>query len=266
MGRLMAIVMAAGMAVGAYGQTWLVKDGQARAEIVIAGQPVPAAAVAGAELLRPWIEARAGTDFAELANSLEDQKAFQNLALDMLQHLELTRTQDQQEPESEEEESLSDDEDEQQEAPDSPAEDQPNEMAAEPSEGGEENDSEAEMERPDDSADADSEEEGDEGMLPTRPNRPWTDIPDGFDYRAFTEEFDEVVGAAELCDEEELGRLRAYLDAQLKGLQGVVTRLANRLQRKLMAQAVHARRQPELTLVDQDVQVMHVQRDEVSPA
>lgn len=202
----------------------------------LTGQPVPAAAVAGAELLRPWIEARAGTDFAELANSLEDQKAFQNLALDMLQHLELTRTQDQQEPESEEEESLSDDEDEQQEAPDSPAEDQPNEMAAEPSEGGEENDSEAEMERPDDSADADSEEEGDEGMLPTRPNRPWTDIPDGFDYRAFTEEFDEVVGAAELCDEEELGRLRAYLDAQLKGLQGVVTRLANRLQRKLMAQ------------------------------
>ena len=41
---------------------------------------------------------------------------------------------------------------------------------------------------------------------------------------------------SELCDEEELGRLRAYLDQQMAGLQNVVTRLANRLQRRLMAQ------------------------------
>jgi cobaltochelatase CobT len=73
-------------------------------------------------------------------------------------------------------------------------------------------------------------------MLPVRPNRPWTDIPDTFDYKVFVETFDEVVGAHDLCDEEELTRLRAYLDAQLKGLQGIVTRLANRLQRRLMAQ------------------------------
>jgi cobaltochelatase CobT len=45
-----------------------------------------------------------------------------------------------------------------------------------------------------------------------------------------------VVAAQDLCDEEELTRLRAYLDAQLKGLQGIVTKLANRLQRRLMAQ------------------------------
>src|SRR4029079_273497 len=40
----------------------------------------------------------------------------------------------------------------------------------------------------------------------------------------------------ELCDDEELGRLRAYLDQQMGGLQTVVTRLANRLQRRLLAQ------------------------------
>src|SRR6185437_8314527 len=56
------------------------------------------------------------------------------------------------------------------------------------------------------------------------------------DYKAFTTRFDEIVEAEELCDEEELGRLRAYLDQQMGGLQTVVTRLANRLQRRLMAQ------------------------------
>ena len=202
----------------------------------LTGQPVPAVAAAGADMLRPWIEDKASADFEALAASLEDQQAFQSLALDMLQHLELTRSQDQLPPETEEDESPSEDEDQQQESPDSSADDQPMDVAADQSDGGDDNDTEAEMERPDDAADADSEDEGDEGMLPTRPNRPWNDIPDSFEYAAFTEEFDEVIGADELCDEEELGRLRAYLDAQLKGLQGVVTRLANRLQRKLMAQ------------------------------
>ena len=79
-------------------------------------------------------------------------------------------------------------------------------------------------------------DEGEEGMLPTRPNRPWTDLPESWEYKTYTTQFDEVVSAADLCDEEELTRLRAYLDAQLKGLQGIVTRLANRLQRRLMAQ------------------------------
>ncbi|MDB5434204.1 MAG: cobaltochelatase subunit CobT, partial [Phenylobacterium sp.] len=112
----------------------------------------------------------------------------------------------------------------------------PAEMAAELSQGDEEGESEAEGEASDDMQEGEEGDEGDEGMLPVRPNRPWTDIPDSFDYKVFTEAYDEVVGASDLCDEEELTRLRAYLDAQLKSLQGVVTRLANRLQRRLMAQ------------------------------
>jgi cobaltochelatase CobT len=59
--------------------------------------------------------------------------------------------------------------------------------------------------------------------------------PHGPDYRAFTTRFDEVVGAEDLCDPEELARLRSYLDKQLQHLQGVVARLANRLQRRLLA-------------------------------
>ena len=60
--------------------------------------------------------------------------------------------------------------------------------------------------------------------------------PRGPDYRPFTAKFDEIVGAEELCEPEELERLRGYLDKQLSHLQGVVARLANRLQRRLMAQ------------------------------
>merc|ERR1711969_304944 len=72
--------------------------------------------------------------------------------------------------------------------------------------------------------------------MPVRPNRHWTDIPDDFDYQVYTRKFDEEIAATELCDADELDRLRAYLDSQLTGLQHVVTRLANRLQRRLMAQ------------------------------
>jgi cobaltochelatase CobT len=204
----------------------------------LTGQPVPEAARAGVEMLRGWIGEKAGNDFAALAGSVDDQEAFQHLTLDMLRHLELTRP-DQLEPDTEEGEDQDSDDEQEEDQPDEgdSAEDQsPSEAAAEPSEGDDEGESEAEREMDDDSAESEEGEEGEDGMLPTRPNRPWTEVPAGFDYKAFTLAFDEVVSAADLCDDDELGRLRAYLDAQLKGLQGIVTKLANRLQRRLMAQ------------------------------
>lgn len=202
----------------------------------LTGQPVPEAARDGVDLLRGWIEERAGNDFEALALSLDDQQAFQHLALDMLQHLELTRA-DQLEPDTAEDQDQ-DSEDQDEEQPDQgDSQDQASsEAAAEPSEGDEEGEDQVERQMEDESAEAEEGDEGEEGMLPTRPNRPWTELPANFNYKPYTEKFDEVVGAGELCDEEELTRLRAYLDAQLKGLQGVVTKLANRLQRRLMAQ------------------------------
>lgn len=59
-------------------------------------------------------------------------------------------------------------------------------------------------------------------------------------YRAFTTAYDQVRDAADLCDPEELVRLRFQLDQQLSHLQGVVTRLANRLQRRLMAKQMRS--------------------------
>jgi cobaltochelatase CobT len=90
----------------------------------------------------------------------------------------------------------------------------------------------------DDFEDMDGEpgDEGEEGMLPVRPNRPMQGFAGQFDYKAWTTAYDEVIAATELCDADELARLRSYLDQQLVHLQGAVTKLANRLQRRLMAQ------------------------------
>ncbi len=203
----------------------------------LSGQPVPEVARGGVDLLRGWIEEKAGADFDSLAATLDDQRAFQSLALDMLHHLELTRAEPQdatdEDPDAQDgDEETEDDED----GGETGKEDQPQEVAAQPSEGDDEADSDAERESGDEPDEAEGGEDGEDGMLPVRPNRPWTDDPSTFDYKVWSTKFDEVIAANELCDDEELTRLRAYLDAQLKGLQSVVTKLANRLQRRLMAQ------------------------------
>jgi cobaltochelatase CobT len=79
---------------------------------------------------------------------------------------------------------------------------------------------------------------------PARPRRPprFDDLRNfpGDAYRAYTAEFDEVVDAQELCDPDELARLRLMLDQQLASLQGMIARLANRLQRRLLAKQTRA--------------------------
>jgi cobaltochelatase CobT len=203
----------------------------------LTGQPIPEAARAGVEMLRSFIEDKAQGDFDALALSIDDQTAFQSLALDMLCHLELTQMQPPDQSADDSDDQGGDEETEDDEQGDNAGEEQQSpEMAAEPSEGEADGDSETDSESADEMEEGEAGDDGEEGMLPVRPNRPWTDTPAGFDYKVFTEAFDEVIAANELCDAEELTRLRAYLDAQLKGLQGVVTKLANRLQRRLMAQ------------------------------
>ncbi|WP_284125984.1 cobaltochelatase subunit CobT [Parerythrobacter aestuarii] len=204
----------------------------------LTGKPIPDRARAGVEMVREYIESRTGSDFEDLAGSLDDQKAFQSLALDMLRHLELTDATDAPDDSGDEdgdnEDGEEQDQDENEDETGGDQQPQPAEAAGETQEG--EADGETEAEVGDEMADGDPGDDGEEGMMPVRPNRPWTELPEHFDYKPYTEAFDEVIEAPELCDAEELDRLRAYLDSQLTGLQGVVTRLANRLQRRLMAQ------------------------------
>jgi cobaltochelatase CobT len=107
-------------------------------------------------------------------------------------------------------------------------------MRSDSDERGDGDDADAERDADQDEGEAASGDDGaEQARSPSRRN--WHDAP-ASDYREYTKRFDEVVEASELCDPEELNRLRAYLDQQMSQLQGVVTRLANRLQRRLMAQ------------------------------
>ncbi|KWV94329.1 cobaltochelatase subunit CobT [Erythrobacter sp. AP23] len=205
----------------------------------LTGEEVPERARAGVDLVREDILAKIGTDMDGLADVLDDQRAFQDLTLDLLRDLDLTL------PDSPEPTDAEDGEDEDGETPEEQESDEEDEGGAEPdaadarsevSDGEAEGDADQEVDGEQQMSDGDPADDGEEGMQPVRPNRPWTDFPETFEYTAYTTKFDEEIEAGELCDFEELERLRTYLDSQLAGLQGVVTRLANRLQRRLMAQ------------------------------
>ena len=205
----------------------------------LTGRPVPDAARKGVDMVRAFIEDHASGDFDALATSLDNQRAFQNLALDMLRHLDLIQQHpDATDPDDDGADDKGDDTPDEDEGEDGA--DQRDEsavdMAGERQEGEGESDSDSEAASDEEMTDGDHGDEGEDGMMPVRPNRQWTDIPDSFEYTSFTTRFDEEIAAGELCDQEELERLRVYLDSQLTGMQGVVTRLANRLQRRLMAQ------------------------------
>ena len=205
----------------------------------LTGEAVPAKAQGGIELVRDFLEEKVGGDFAGLAEKIGDQEAFQKLALDMLRELDLTRPTEA--PDESDSDDADDDDapsDDEQGDDDNQGEGDPQsaEMAGDMAEGEGEGEQSSDTQTDSDMSEGDPGEEGDASNAPVRPNRPQAEIPASVDYKAFTARFDEEVAAPDLCDAEELDRLRAYLDSQLTGLQGVVTRLANRLQRRLMAQ------------------------------
>ncbi len=203
----------------------------------LTGAPIPDAAVAGVDMLRGWIEEKAGSDLDALALALDDQGAFAALTQSMLEHLNLTEGDV--DP-SDADEGGDDAEDSQDHDGDSDDDGEGEagqaEARAEPQQGeGEETEADYDGQDMDDQDGADG-EMGDDGMQPVTPQRRnWNHLPQS-DYKIWSTKYDETITATELADEEELNRLRAYLDQQLSNLQSVVTKLANRLQRRLMAQ------------------------------
>jgi cobaltochelatase CobT len=207
----------------------------------LTGREAPASAAMGLALVRDWIEEKAGGDLDALPLAIDDQAAFASLATKLLQDLELTEGDmipDESDEGGGEDEGTEDKDD----SGDEQGEDQSDRGEGEVEARGEQRESdetqEGQEEQSDSMDDGDGEQgdEGEDGILPVRPNRPWSDMPGNFEYKPFTRAFDEEVAATDLCDAEELDRLRSYLDQQLVHLQGVVTKLANRLQRRLMAQ------------------------------
>jgi cobaltochelatase CobT len=206
----------------------------------LTGEAPPEVASNGLNMVREWIEEKGGADLDALGLAIDDQAAFATLAQKLLADLDLVSANDEFDPnedgadEDSDQEEGSDQSQEEGEEGDSQAE---MEARADASEGDADEGNEQEIESDADmEADGEPGDEGDEGMMPVRPNRPLSDLPPSFDYKAWTDKYDEVIAATDLCDEDELTRLRAYLDQQLLHLQGAVTKLANRLQRRLMAQ------------------------------
>ena len=204
----------------------------------LTGQAPPAAAKKIVDLWRPLIEDRAGSDLDRLENLVEDQRQFSDVVHDLLDALEMgeDRSHDSEDEDEGEEDRRKQDSGEDGEAADS---DEMQRMSMEDTQVSSEDmpDATAEAAEAPTADMADDTDMGD-AETPGEPQRPrhFGNEPRGPDYRAFTAKFDETVAAEDLCEAEELDRLRGYLDKQLSHLQGVVARLANRLQRRLMAQ------------------------------
>jgi cobaltochelatase CobT len=193
------------------------------------------------DLWRPWVEERAAADLDKLGREIEDQRAFAFAVHKLLTALEMI-----------DEGSFDTNPEEEEGDAGEPngAEKTPPEEGAEDHRGDASRSETAEAssdpmdEREIDAADAPTgESEGDAELSPSGdggdPGRPPPSSPAerrSPDYKAFTKKYDEVVAAQDLCDAEELERLRSYLDKQLNNHSSIVARLANRLQRRLMAQ------------------------------
>jgi cobaltochelatase CobT len=206
----------------------------------LTGRPVPKSAERLVDLWRPWVEEKAGGDLDGLSAKLEDQQAFARVVRDMLVSMEMAEElgDDQETDDSEEnEENEQQGEDQSEEGGE---EDSGSEQSqSEDAEASSDEEESAETEATDATSDDLSDEDDADAETPgeaKRNDNPFLNLPKEIDYKVFTTAFDETVGAEDLCEEEELDRLRAFLDKQLANLSGVVGRLANRLQRRLMAQ------------------------------
>jgi cobaltochelatase CobT len=208
----------------------------------IAGVAVPPSGSAIVALWRDEIEQKAGNSLTTLLSRFEDQDLFSRASRQLLRDLNLVPDSDLDDGESDDTEE-GDDQDpergkddeknpEQGEGESEDAEAEEDETPGSSEEQGDVEGSESEMTDSEDNENADAGEDAPN----TPPGANAERFANQLNYRIFTQKFDEIVKASELCPPEELEQLRALLDKQLENLAGAVARLANKLQRRLMAQ------------------------------
>ncbi len=205
------------------------------------GRPLPAEAANVMELWRGFIEDRCGETLENLDATLRDQKAFSRLARQLIDDLgygdQLGDDPDEMDDQADDD-STSDEEDQPDSTGDADDDDEEDsEASPERSQEEQQDASQAQVEM-DDTGDMDEAEEQElpEGEAPIEPPAPAPHSDADPLYAVFTTEYDEEIPAEELAEPQELERLRAYLDQQLEPLKGAVSRLANKLQRRLQAQ------------------------------
>lgn len=203
------------------------------------------------DICRPYLEDKLGSHLPTLLENLENQAAFADELRRLIQDLDL---------EEDDREELERQERDDEETAAGGDQDQSEDGESEKQQGGEQQsgdegmDAGSEAGADDHHAEGESEESdavmGQMGEGAEEPAGPQSDPararpghnehPESYRYQPYTTRFDQVVEASDLCDPDELSRLRGQLDQQLLHLQGVVARLANRLQRKLMAKQTRA--------------------------
>ncbi|MES0045288.1 cobaltochelatase subunit CobT [Mesorhizobium sp. M0091] len=206
----------------------------------LTGRPIPKSGERLVELWRPWVEEKAKADLDGLSAKLGDQQAFARVVREMLASMEMAEELgDDQETEDSEDNDDNQPQGEEQSEEGGEEDSGSEQSQSEDAEASADDEQSSETEASDATADDLSDDDDADAETPgeaRRNNNPFANLPKEIDYKVFTTAFDETVGAEELCEEEELDRLRAFLDKQLANLSGVVGRLANRLQRRLMAQ------------------------------
>ncbi|WP_435168209.1 cobaltochelatase subunit CobT [Falsirhodobacter sp. 1013] len=181
-------------------------------------------------------------DMGDLNGTLDDQAAFARMARKMIADMgyadQLGEDPDMDDPSDDSsDESEQDDQEPDSSADQDGADDQPDDATPERSQEEQQDASQAQVA----SEESDEQQEGEEaempeGEAPNEPPPPAVHSDADPNYAAFTTRFDEEIHAEDLADPVELERLRAYLDQQLEPLKGAVSRLANKLQRRLQAQ------------------------------
>ena len=196
----------------------------------LTGEAPPDFARAAVDLWRPLIEEKAGTDLAQLTGAMRDQRAFQRLTRKILHDLDFAD-----DIADEKEDGAEDDEQKDQSKADEGTDNDDQDVTpteAEMSEAEGESGEDVKVEMETETADMADVDDAKDGKRPYRPELPFSNTRD-WDYKVFTQQFDETTNAENLCDPDELTRLRNFLDQQLLPMQGVVARLANKLQRLL---------------------------------
>ncbi|WP_192251591.1 cobaltochelatase subunit CobT [Mesorhizobium silamurunense] len=206
----------------------------------LTGRAVPKSGERLVDLWRPWVEEKASGDLDGLSSKLDDQQAFARVVRNMLVSMEMAEELgDDQETEDSEDNEENEQQGEEQSEEGGEDDSGSEQSQSEDAEASADEEDSAETEATDATSDDLSDEDDSDAETPgeaRRNDNPFLNLPKEIDYKVFTTAFDETVGAEDLCEEEELDRLRAFLDKQLANLSGVVGRLANRLQRRLMAQ------------------------------
>jgi cobaltochelatase CobT len=205
----------------------------------LTGRDAPETAQAIVDVWRPWIEKRCGKLLERMEALTEDQERFGRLLHEVLTALELTQDWGREQNEKEEAQGEQEPDGGEQDSEDSSEGDEGQETAGDSEATESEESNIADMTDSADTQDFDVESDAPEEAEtaePWRPNPSVLDDPERFGYRIYSRDFDEEVQADDLSSPEELDRLRAFLDKEMKLLASTVARLANRLQRRLLAQ------------------------------